>query len=363
MTVVDCSSQNKNVDASQAMFKNISPIVTQLPAPRLTAIIDTEEDFDWNFPLRDTSYSTSHLHSLINTESTFAAYGLVPSYLLTYPVLIDRDVIRIIRRQVEKGRCDVGVQLHPWVTPPLEPTGGTDRRASFLTNLRPEVESEKLETCIRQFKNCFGFSPEIFRAGRYGLSERTTTFLEENGFRIDTSVAPRTSWATESGPDYTHYDCDIFWFGKSRRLLELPLCRSIIGWAGKHSASIYRGSTQLGPAWVHAGALLARMRCAERATLSPEGNDVLAMKRLVKALRARGNNIFTLSFHSSSLQAGRNPYVKSKADLHDLLDRLSAILEYLVDVCNMSVTKARDLPTIIENAERGVAVSRFGQTQ
>jgi len=53
------------------------------------------------------------------------------------------------------------------------------------------------------------------------------------------------------------------------------------------------------------------------------------MRRLVNGLCARGQTILALSFHSSSLEIGGNPYVMIRADLHQLYDRLSAILDYL----------------------------------
>ena len=60
------------------------------------------------------------------------------------------------------------------------------------------------------------------------------------------------------------------------------------------------------------------------------------MRRLVHRLLGQGKAIFTLSFHSSSLGIGHNPYVRSKAELHGFYDRLSAILAYLADDLSFS---------------------------
>ena len=95
---------------------------------------------------------------------------------------------------------------------------------------------------------------------------------------------------------------------------------------------------------LHATAVITRTRCAERITLSPEGNDVAAMLRLVRRLRARGQTIFVLSFHSSSLAVGSNPYVKTKAELHGFYDRLSSVLDTLAHQMNFEFSSLADLP-------------------
>ncbi len=146
---------------------------------------------------------------------------------------------------------------------------------------------------------------------------------------MDISVAPRTSASEQGGPDFSGYECAPFWFGQNRLLLEVPLCRSVVGWGGRLAPPVYRAlSAPMWRRWRLAG-VLTRARFAERITLSPEGNDVRAMLRLLRHLRARGQNVFVLSFHSSSLAVGRNPYVQTRAELHGFYDRLSGVLDAL----------------------------------
>ncbi|HET9147739.1 MAG TPA: hypothetical protein VFN77_06805, partial [Acetobacteraceae bacterium] len=90
--------------------------------------------------------------------------------------------------------------------------------------------------------------------------------------------------------------------------------------------------------------------CAERITLSPEGNDVRAMRRLVRRLRARGQQIFPISFHSSSLWPGLAPYVRDRRDLHWFYDRLSTMLSYLADEVGCRLVAAGDIPALLDPA-------------
>ena len=328
------------------MFSHVVPAIPVSGRPVCALAVDAEEDFDWDRPVADTDHSTECMRRIGDLHEITGAYGLRPTYLLTYPVLQDDAVIHLLRRHIERGRCDVGAQLHPWVNPPYD--GDDSPAASFSGNLAPGMEARKLAALIARFTARFGQPPSIYRAGRYGFGDDTASLLERHGFAIDTSLAPRTSSSEEGGPDYTLYDYEPFWFGQERRILELPLCRSIVGWGGKLAAPAYR---ILGnPAWtkLRARGIATRLRFAERITLSPEGNDLGAMLRLLRHLRHRGQTVFVLSFHSSSLAIGRNPYVRDRADLHCFYDRLSGVLDAMAGRMGFQFVRVADLPAYLQ---------------
>ena len=317
------------------------------PGTRLgTVVIDAEEDFDWNVPLQGSLASTTNMRQVMALHEILGSWQAVPTYLLTYPILEDADAVRILHRQLELGRCAVGLQLHPWVTPPFGEI--PSRHNSFATNLVPAVEENKLLVLKDRFEQRFGFAPTVYRAGRYGLSRNTADLLEKHGFRIDASIAPQTSYRAENGPDYTRHDYGLFWFGRRRQLLEVPLCRSVVGWARGWASPLYQALASRHRTRSYLLGALNRLRCAERITLSPEGNDVAAMRRLVSGLQARGESVLALSFHSSSLQVGRNPYVQSKADLHVFYDRLSGILDDLVTARGFRFAALERVPDALE---------------
>lgn len=275
-----------------------------------------------------------------------SAYGVRPTYLLTYPVLEDSEIINKLAYRIERGECDVGVHLHPWVTPPYDDcvTGAN----SYPGSLDPSLEYRKLLELKSKFTACFGHSPLIYRAGRYGLGANSCTMLESLGFRIDTSMAPRTDYRNGGGPDYTGYGHRPFWFGRERDLLEIPLCRDVVGWAGGMAPAVYHNISASSLARTSGLAIAARLRCAERITLSPEGNDLGAMMRLVRRLHDAGERIFVISLHSSSLAVGRNPYVQSKYDLRHLYDRLSGILDCMAREYAMQFTALSDIPSCLQ---------------
>lgn len=323
----------------------IRPERARLAEPRPLALIaiDAEEDFDWLQPIAGTRHNTSCMHELGDLQSILSAYGAGPAYLLTYPVLEDPDAVRALRRYHERGACTLGLQLHTWVTPPLE--GADTIAASYAGNLTPALEEAKLLALSDAFTRCFGIRPRVFRSGRYGLSAVTAALLEKHGFTVDASLAPHTSFTDEDGPDFSAVEFAPFWFGAERRLLEVPLCRSVVGWAGAVGRAAYR--------WLAPPhrpglllSLLTRSRAAERITLSPEGNSLADMRRLVRGL---GGGVLPLSFHSSSLAIGQNPYVRSKAELHAFYDRLSGMMAYLADEVGCRFTALEDLPRLMRD--------------
>jgi hypothetical protein len=331
------------------LFPASRPAVLPAATPPLcTVLIDAEEDFDWQRPVQGVAYDVGCMRHLSDLQSILGAYGAVPTYLLTYPVLQDAAIVAALRGRIARGQCLVGIQLHTWVTPPFGEAA--EVKNSFGANLTAEREEEKLLALMDLFQRRFGEPPKVFRAGRYGLGPHTPALLEKHGFLIDTSLAPCTSFGDEEGPDFSTDDFRAFWFGQSRNLLELPLCRSIVGWGGGPAARAYRWLAATQPQRPLLPGLLAWSRCAERITLSPEGNDADAAGRLVAALLGRGQRVLALSLHSSSLSVGRNPYVQSRAELHGFYDQLSAILDRLAGRHGVWFAGVLDLPARLAHA-------------
>lgn len=334
--------------AAPPLFPDPRPARPKDPAALFaTVAVDAEEDFDWTRPLHGTPHSTECMRRIDELEPLFGAVGAVPTYLLTYPLLDDMEVVRLLRRQHERGLCELGVQLHSWVTPPFEDEGR--HASSFACNLPPELELRKAACLQAKFAERFGIAPRIYRSGRYGIGPALTRNLGALGVRVDVSLAPRSDFSAEGGPDLWDFDCRPFWFGGPEPILEVPLCRSVIGWGGARAAPAHR--------WAEAHAtplssLLTRLGFAERITLSPEGNDLPAMIRLVRHLTGAGQRVLVVSFHSSSLAAGRNPYVRDARELRQFHARLAGILRYLAGLPKLRFVPLSALPDLLEAPSR-----------
>ena len=93
--------------------------------------------------------------------------------------------------------------------------------------------------------------------------------------------------------------------------------------------------------------VLARLRLVERIRLSPEGIDLSAMKRLTRRLLADGHRVFSLSYHSSSLTPGGNPYASSEVDCTAMLDRTDRFLRFFFDEIGGRPTTVSELQVIL----------------
>lgn len=290
--------------------------------PRLVVLIDVEEEFDWSGGFDRQATGTAHVERLRRADAVFAEHGIVPTGLLTYPVVDRPASAAVIAELVAAGRMVPGAHLHPWVTPPHDEP--VNDRNSFPGNLPRDLERAKLAALTERIEQALGQRPRVYQAGRYGLGEATRALLTEAGYRVDTSVCPPFDYRPEGGPDWSRASNDPEWHGP---LLSIPVTGAFVGAARRLAPGLYRlaGRRPLRP--LRGRALLARSHLAERIRLSPEGQEPADMLRLVRHLMARGCRVFSFSFHSPSLLPGCTSYVRDEAQASAFLDSFRRFFE------------------------------------
>lgn len=280
--------------------------------PRFWVTIDTEEDFDWSAPFARTGYRLDSVPALADCQRYFERAGVVPIYLVDWPVVNDDRAVAILGAARRAGRCEVGAQLHPWVTPPHEET--VTERNSYTGNLPPALQRAKMTALRDAIRDRFGVSPTVYRAGRYGLGEGTATMLAELGFRCDTSVRAGFDYRSGHGPDFRGAPVKPWWVRtRSGPILEIPVTTVFGGFLGSRGEWLYHRIARNG---MYAGAALARLGLVERIALTPEGIPAERACRAVDIALDQGVPLLNFSFHSPSLQPGNTPYVRTDADLN-----------------------------------------------
>ncbi|MBM3777402.1 MAG: WalW protein [Acidimicrobiia bacterium] len=291
--------------------------------PVLFVVIDTEEEFDWQAPFSRERVSVRHLRQIEQVQAIFDRHQVRPTYVVDYPVASQPDGYEPLGEIARAGRATIGTHVHPWVTPPFEEPVSTAN--SFLCNLPAPLQRAKMEATMAAVEAHMGVRPTVFKAGRYALGAETVHWIEELGFEVDQSIMPHYDFSAQRGPSYLRFTAEPFLFGP-RRLLALPCSCDVIGMAGRSAASLrHRASAY---ERFHVPGLLARLRIADRLVLSPEGFSLAEMKRLATHLVRRGTRILTLTLHSTSIEPGHTPYVRSHADQQAFLARLEAFLRY-----------------------------------
>lgn len=293
--------------------------------PLLSVVIDTEEEFDWRQPLARENTGVTHVRQLPGHNRIYERFGLKPTYVVDYPVATQPDAFAPVRELLESGLCEVGAHLHPWVNPPFDEAPSV--RNSFPGNLPAALEREKLRRLGAAIRENIGVSPTVYRAGRFGFGPATAQALVELGYRVDTSIVPRTDFGPMQGPDFTECSPHLCWFGKTS-LLEVPVTADWIGLlSGFEPALRPLLSSAIGRRARLSG-LLARSRLLERIRLTPEGMEFSDLRRLVLAMSSAGHRVFNLIYHSPSVVAGNTPYVRSDADRRAFEARIERFLDF-----------------------------------
>lgn len=285
--------------------------------------VDTEEEFDWDGAFRREGHSLDSLPALRTFQEFCEGFGVVPVYLIDYPVAQSPVAVEAIGAAVAEGRAEVGVQLHPWVSPPFEEE--VTEFNSYSGNLPFELERQKFRLLRDTIEQRFGKAPLIYRAGRYGLGRRTADILSECGMTIDTSVRARFDYSGTGGPNYRDHPLRPYWIDRDRRLLELPLTTVFWGPLRQLGSHIYpylwRAPTSRG--------MLSRAGLLERIPLTPEGTTAQEAVRGIDVALEEGLPVLMLSFHSPSLAPGYTPYVRDEVELQRLYDWWRLVFAHL----------------------------------
>lgn len=291
--------------------------------PRVLLTVDTEEEFNWRGEFSKSGYGLDHVTRLVKFQEFCENLGVVPVYLVDWPIATSQQAIGILRPAAAAGKAEIGVQLHPWVNPPH--TEEVNARNSFAGNLPYELERAKLLRLRDEIERAFGVNPLIYRAGRYGTGPRTAAILREAGIAIDTSVRSNFDYSAQDGPDYSAHPLVPYWVGSDRALLELPVTTVFWGMLRRQGPLIHR----LARSQPKVRGLLTRLSLLEKIALTPEGVTLEEALRGIDIAIDDGLPVILLSFHSPSLAPGHTPYVRTEADLDRFYDWLRGVYAYL----------------------------------
>jgi len=312
--------------------------------PRFWVTIDTEEDFDWAAPFARTGYRLASVPALADCQRYFEHGGVKPIYLVDWPIVADDRAVDILGAAHGAGACEIGAQLHPWVTPPHDED--VNAHNSYTGNLPADLQRAKMAALRDTIRDRFGAAPTVYRAGRYGLGPDTAAMLAELGFRCDTSVRSGFDYRAGHGPDYRAAPLHPWWVRTAKgAVLEMPVTTVFGGALGGAGRSLYHRLARRG---THAGAALARLGLVERIALTPEGIPASRACKAIDIAIEQGLPVLNFSFHSPSLQPGNTPYVRSDAELALFYRWWDIVLDHLARRGVEATTAAE----ILEMADR-----------
>ncbi len=309
---------------------------------KLIVTVDVEED-QWG--VTPSRYATvQNVRRLPTLQKLLHEFGSIPTYLLTYPVVSDPRAVAILREILEGGGCEIGMHCHPWNTPPYEER--LNNYNSMLCNLPTTLQFEKLQRLHEAIQNNFEITPIAFRSGRWGFDPEVAKNIVRLGYRIDTSITPYTSWAECDGPDFSRFSPQPYEFtyppvadgylGTS--LLELPATIGYLHGEFESCARLVRSLGRTPFRQFKIGGILSKLRLLRKVWLSPEMETPVRMIQLVRQMMSQGYEVLNLVFHSTALQKGCNPFVRTETDEQRFLANLHRFLELVKEECVMCTT-------------------------
>jgi peptidoglycan/xylan/chitin deacetylase (PgdA/CDA1 family) len=300
------------------------------PPPCLLVGIDTEGDNQWDAAAR-ANQTFENIYALPALHALFARHGVRPTYVITYPVAVDRRSADTLGRMLAGGDCEIGAHHHVWETPPCTPEDVA--RHGYASTLPLAQFEAQLASLTRAITDAVGVAPVSYRSGRFGFSAAHVPALERLGYRVESSVAPLFSERHKGGPEFVQaplrpyflaYD-DASRAGASD-LLEVPV-----------SAALNR---RLPRAWQYAYAraprpyttkrVLRALRLLRLRWLRPSYSSLDDMVSLARDLTRRGEPVLNLLFHSSEAIVGGSPYNRTQAELDAFCDRLESFLSVAI---------------------------------
>jgi hypothetical protein len=256
-----------------------------------TVTIDTEGDRACPFlgnrwgPL--TGRYDSVVHAIPELRVLWNAFSVLPVYLTTPEVLSCPACVDVLKAEQNAG-AEIGTHLHIGDAFPCTV---------------PE-EGDHLLRLTALYERAFGSTPRCYRAGRYGMSDRTLGTLRNLGYHVDTSVTPHVDWSGQGGPDYTGYPMQPYW---ARGILEVPV--TVLGlrrWWLFNGWSKYR--------W-----------------LRPSVARADDLKSVVDSACEMGITVLNMTFHTMELVPGASPYVRTFVGVYFYLMRLDTIIGYMME--------------------------------
>jgi hypothetical protein len=314
---------------------------------KLIITIDTEEDKWDDYGLKD--YTVNNIDRIDVLQQLFDNFNIKPTYLVTYPVATNDRAVSLLSSILKAGKCEIGTHCHPWSTPPFEEE--KNLRNSMLCNLPSDLQYKKISLLRDTIQKKFSIRPISFRCGRWGYNQDVAVNLVKLGYKVDTSIITYTDWSIYEGPDFANISPkpfrfatdDIFREVSDGHLLEIPATVGFLQQNFKRYDSVLNIIKKRSPKFLKLEGILYRAGMLNKIWLSPEVSDAKNMIDLTISMRKNNYKIINMVFHSSSLQHGLTPFVKTRDDEKRFLERIKEFLIYTSNEGIESITLSDSL--------------------
>ncbi len=234
----------------------------------------------------------------------------------------------------DNSDAELGMHIHPWLTPPRAANEENCARNSFLHNRPTELIHRKLDSVWQLFEQ-HNRRPVSFRGGRYSCCDKIQKYLQhpDRQFVADASVVPFTTWSDDGAPDYRHrnhlpYRVPPTEEGASA-LWEIPVTLGYTNSPIEFWAKTFNRIENSFLRHLKLVGMLNSSGLVRRVWLNFEvatAKDIIALLLLLEQLDVP---CVTLTIHSSSLLAGGNPYSQTQKRVDEIFACVEEVLAFL----------------------------------
>jgi hypothetical protein len=295
--------------------------------PVFLITIDTEGDDVWSRPRR---VETQNARFLPRFQNLCERFNFIPTYLTNREMALEPAFVEMARDAFRRGAAEIGMHMHCWDSPPIEPLGEDDCfDQPYAPEYAPDLIDRKAELMTRLLEDVFDCAIRSHRAGRWGFCASYARSLIRLGYEIDCSVTPGVNWAStpgfrrgKGGVDYTSFPTTPYWLdpddisraGRSP-LLEAPM--TIVPQKRPWPRELARQ-------------LIGR-RGPRLVWLRPEPGNLDALLTLVALERAQGKEYVQFTLHSSELMPGGSPTFPTRESIEALYRDLEILFAAIAE--------------------------------
>ena len=275
--------------------------------------IDTEGDNIWTWDGKSAIRTENALY-ISRFQELCERYGFIPTYLVNWEMAHDDRFVDYIKPKVKERKCEVGMHLHPWNTPPFydlprDQTSGLP----YLIEYPIDIMEEKINRITQLIELKFELKPLSHRAGRWAMNAEYFSQLYKYGYTTDCSYTPGMSWVRHrgrtpgiGGSDYSGEKNVIT---RYNGIYEVPLStmvtHKLFNQAYKDKIDYEQRKRVL---W-----------------LRPDNKNLKQIKYLIRSRRDSKIDYLEFMLHSSELMPGGSPTFRSINDIEMLYRQLDII--------------------------------------
>lgn len=275
--------------------------------------VDTEGENGWTYKRGDEIH-TECSKFVPCFQALCDKYGFKPVYLTNYEMICNDDFATFLKDTQNEGKCEVGIHIHAWNTPPAYELSNYVCDQTFLIEYPQDIMRAKFKTVYDLITQKIGVSPVSHRAGRWVMNEKYWDILQEFNIKVDCSHTPYIDWSstiggTMGGTNYRKCDTKANYI---RGILEVPmtieLCRKWL-WT------------------IHPKRFFRHIR-GEVLWMRPAMSTIKQMKTIVDKNK---NDYVEFMVHSSELMPGGSPYFQNIEAIERLYMSMESVFKYATE--------------------------------